>query len=127
MSDEYKTETLEMIAVMQAYVDGKTIEVGRRGCAASTIEGEDLPTWNWEEYRYRIATIPDSINWDHESPEWKYMARDESGSVYLYEAEPRMRDYHWGVTEGDCHEAKVFLSHVFGSCDWKDSLVKRPD
>ena len=125
MSEDHKAKTLEMIAVMQAYVDGKQIEARTKG---TNWKAWPSPNWAWESCEYRIATIPDSINWDHVSPEWKYMARDGNGSAFLYNEKPRIREVNsdWGISEGTCIDAEAFSSLIKGTGDWKDSLVKRP-
>lgn len=123
MSEQHKAKTLEMIAVMQAYVDGKPIESSYDGGSFSPLTE---PVWNWHMSKYRIATIPDSINWDHVSPEWKYMARDLDGSVWFFIVEPEKRQGFW-ESGGDNDLVKSFASYVRGTVDWKDSLVKRPD
>lgn len=74
---------------------------------------------------------PDSIDWSHVAPRFKWMARDENGVVALYEDEPYVDDIcdMWTMGEFGCewHNARNFSSYVRGSCDWKDSLVQRPE
>jgi len=125
--NDHKKRTAEMIAVMQAYVDGKEIEVSYDGAPFKTV---DVPLWNWDYREYRIATIPDSINWDHVAPEWKWMARDEDGSVYFYTKEPSRREYeNWfrRVSGSVITDVIGFASYTRGTVDWKDSLVRRPE
>lgn len=47
------TTTQEKIAVMQAHVDGKTIQVYGNGswCWSDTYD----PRWNWTDFTYRVA------------------------------------------------------------------------
>lgn len=124
MSEDHKANTLEMIAVMQAYVDGKPIEHSYPRDDQWVLMPE--PSWNWGSNKYRIATIPDSINWDHVSAEWKYMARNASGNPVLFTHEPNIRLNVW-ATEERCLTAQPFASYVQGTVDWTCSLVKRPD
>lgn len=44
-----------MIAVMQAYADGKKIEIGYRGSGWTDVEE---PSWDWINYDYRIKPEP---------------------------------------------------------------------
>jgi len=124
---DHKKRTAEMIAVMQAYVDGKAIEVSHGGGPFRVFNGD--PCWTWSSYEYRIATIPDSINWDHVAPEWKWMARDVFGDVRLYQSEPRVKPPRmvWSSTPHVCAPIDGFASYTRGTVDWKDSLVRRPE
>src|SRR5690606_16554842 len=72
--------TKRMIEVMQAYVDWEVVEYSPNGYDWSELKG---PAWThlWD---YRIAKTPDTINWDHVAPEFKYMARDSSGKVSFH-------------------------------------------
>ena len=125
--NDHKKRTAEMIAVMQAYVDGKAIEF-RWGKHEFGWGPCGKPLWSWGDGEYRIATIPDSINWDHVAPEWKWMARDASGEVYFFKNEPRALPLSmvWSAIE-DPSEARGFSSYARGTVDWKDSLVRRPE
>jgi len=120
---DHKKRTAEMIAVMQAYVDGKAIE-------HNIVPGGGWyplsePGWSWHLANYRIATIPDSINWDHVAPEWKWMARDASGDAYLFTEEPRLKTDAWGSS--GYAVALCLSSYTRGTVDWQDSLVRRPE
>ena len=123
---DHKKRTAEMIAVMQAYVDGKPIEVSY--CDGGAWSPSTEPIWNWRFREYRIATIPDSINWDHVAPEWKWMARDKSGVVYFFKNEPKSGDRDseiWSAAGGHM-EARGFASYTRGTVDWQQSIVRRP-
>jgi len=56
--------TAEKIAVMQAYEDGKTIQVSMRGFASGVTPCElskksvKNPLWDWETYDYNIKKEP---------------------------------------------------------------------
>lgn len=120
MSEEYKARTREMIAVMQAYVDGQEIEVVITDWSMLS----PMPLWNWEKQGYRIAQTPDSIDWSHVVPEWKYMARDLNGEVWFYKEKPDCWTTQWG---GEPIRATSHASYKRGTVDWKDSLVVRPE
>lgn len=67
-----------------------------------------------------------SINWDHVSPEWQWLAVDACQEAYMYDEKPILGPVSW---TGDCDykEADAFASYSRGTCDWKDSLVERPE
>lgn len=51
--------TIEKIAVMQAYVDGKRIEVSlKRNDNWRDWVTDEEPSWNWGVYEYRIKPEP---------------------------------------------------------------------
>lgn len=112
--------TKRMIEVMQAYVDGEKIET----CYGIV----DNPWWMWDySDKYRIIKTPDQINWDHVAPEFKYMARDESGIGYIYNTKPILRDDVWSCNDFvKLTKSENYSSYKRGTVDWKDSLVIRP-
>lgn len=118
--------TKRMIEVMQAYVDGKEIEYKPSSIGFWRIT--ENPGWYWDDWDYRIAETktPDSINWDHVAPEFKYMARDAWGEVWLYKDKPEMHNRIWYLDDTIMVEATSHVSCVRGTVDWKDSLVIRP-
>lgn len=116
---EHIERTKRMIEVMQAYVDGE--EIMGRDCVATK------PSWNWLVFDYRIKKNPDSINWDHVAPDFKYMARDEDGKSWLFVNEPKRGRTVWYEQYEDKEiESFLFTSYKRGNVDWKDSLVIRP-
>jgi hypothetical protein len=68
-----------------------------------------------------------SINWEHVHCRYNYLAEDSCGAVFLYKDEPFIALNSWGIQGGEAMVAHMFASYVKGTCDWKDSLVKRPD
>lgn len=124
MSEEHKARTREMIAVMQAYVDGQQIE-------SKTTDGKKWglcfkPSWDFRFVDYRISTTPDSIDWSHVAPEWKCMARDFNGVSFLYQDKPNIENGCWD-TNSNYITANYFASYKRGTVDWKESLVMRPE
>lgn len=116
--------TAQKIEVMQAYVDGKKIQ-GHVAGEWCDFEGE--PNWQWFSNDYRVKPLePDSINWDHVAPAFKFMARDEDGTVWLYDGLPSAGYASWHCG-GKCTEAHLFSSLKVGGMDWKDSLMERPE
>lgn len=74
----------------------------------------------------RQATKP-SINWEQVREEYKFLARDENNTAWLYQEEPVIYREGWGVTRGMPAEAGSYVSYTPGTCNWKDSLVERPE
>ena len=72
------------------------------------------------------ATKP-SINWEHVSSEFNYLAEDADGGVFLYEDKPYTATETWMVDNGDLTEAHMLASYTKGACDWKESLIERPE
>ena len=73
------------------------------------------------------AITKPSIDWSHVSPEYNYLAQDSSGQGYLCGKKPHRMDYAWDMGPSPYIRATTFTSYEPGACDWKDSLVKRPD
>ena len=67
-----------------------------------------------------------SIDWSHVSPEYNYLVQDENGEGYLCGKNPHRMGTAWSM-EYPYIYADTFTSYTPGTCDWKDSLVKRPD
>ena len=68
-----------------------------------------------------------SVNWEHVRSEFNYLAEDADGGVFLYEDKPFTATETWTVDNGELAEAHMLASYTKGTCDWKDSLVKRPE
>jgi len=119
MNKDHIERTKRMIEVMQAYVDGEEIH---------TEDGYmPNPLWDWARCEYRIAKTPDSIDWGHVAPEFKYLVRGSDGRAFLFTHMPSPLQYIWGTFK--CIrpiEAIIFSSYKRGNVDWKDSLVIRP-
>lgn len=115
----------EKIAVMQHYLNGGKVLIN-----SQIWSPEYPPIFNWEDNDYSIYEEPKtkpSIDWKHVSPKFNYLATDENGITCLFEEEPSIEDTYWYCDTGYYLEANVFSSFVEGTCDWKDSLVKRPE
>ena len=66
-----------------------------------------------------------SIDWSHVSSEYNYLAQDSNGDGYLCGKNPHRMAYAWSM-ETPYIRATAFSSYVPGTCDWEESLVKRP-
>ena len=71
--------------------------------------------------------VKPSINWEHVDSKFKYLAEDPCGSAFLYEEKPFIALTSWGIQGGEAVEAFMFASYAKGTCNWKESLVKRPE
>lgn len=75
----------------------------------------------------------DQIDWSHVAPEFKAMARDdEAESAFAYTEAPFLDGGKWEHrgfwhSHGDSVQASAFASYKRGTCDWRDSLVLRPE
>jgi hypothetical protein len=70
-----------------------------------------------------------SINWEHVAPKFKYLAEDSGGSAFLFEEKPFIASAAsaWCVQSVEVVDAIGFASYAPGTCDWKSSLISRPD
>lgn len=119
-NNEHIERTKRMIEVMQAYVDGEEIEYSN-GFDWSELKGTAwIHLWD-----YRIAKKPDTIDWSHVAPEFKWMVRDPDGEVYLYKKHPVLYLDCWS-SDSITSDAESHASYHRGTCDWKESLVIRP-
>ena len=72
------------------------------------------------------ATIKPSIDWSHVNENFKWLAMDADGTFHIYTDKPLQGNRQW-TTNLPCTPAVHFASFTPGTCDWRDSLVKRPD
>ncbi len=72
------------------------------------------------------ATIKPSINWNHVNEDFQYLAMDSGGLHHLFVEEPELGEGEW-TTYALYILAEHFASFTPGTCNWKDSLVKRPN
>lgn len=110
----------EKLNLFEAWIDGKTIEVSNGNDNYVTAK----PNWDYYLY-YRIKETKPSINWDQVSKEYNYLFKGAMGSYLLTAHAPIKdhRDWAWlAPARADSH-----ISFKPGTCDWKDSLVRRYD
>ena len=72
------------------------------------------------------AVTKPSIDWNHVNESFKWLAMDADGSSYIYADKPLLGNPQW-TTNLPCTSATHFASFTPGTCDWKDSLVERPN
>ena len=96
-----------------------------------TADGKYHETSNVTLFPYPVeivkaTIIKPSIDWNHVSEDFKYLAMDEDGECYLYTDKPRQGEWQW-TTNLPCTPAFHFASFTPGTCDWRGSLVERPN
>ena len=72
------------------------------------------------------AITKPSIDWNHVSEDFQYLAMDSGGLHHLFAEKPEPTDVEW-QTHARYIYAGHFASLIHGTCNWKDSLVKRPE
>ena len=95
-----------------------------------TADGKFYNQGNVTLFPYPVEVIKSdakpSIDWSHVSSEYNYLAQDENGQGYLCGKNPHRMNTAWCM-ETPYIRANVFSSYEPGTCDWKDSLVERPN
>ena len=95
-----------------------------------TLDGKHHVEGNVTLYPHPVeivkATIKPSINWNHVNDHFKWLAMDADGKFHIYTDKPLQGERQW-TTNLPCTPATHFASFVPGTCDWRDSLVKRPN
>ena len=71
-------------------------------------------------------TTKPSINWEHVDGVFQYLAMDENGLHHLFAEKPEPVVLEWATNALYTH-AEHFVSFTPGTCNWLDSLVKRPE
>ena len=95
-----------------------------------TADGKYHEAGNVTLFTYPIeitkAVTKPSIEWSHVNAHFKWLAMDADGKFHLYTDKPLQGERQW-VTNLLCTPAIHFASFTPGTCNWKDSLVKRPN
>jgi len=87
------------------------------------------PQWH-PNIRYRCVPTKDMIPWQVLDEQWQWASRDADGYIHLWAAKPEIseRTQAWRWTEGDYTQIDGLVKGiVVGTCDWKDSLQRRPE
>ncbi len=94
-----------------------------------TLDGKYHVEGNVTLFTYLVeivkATTKPSIDWSHVSSEYNYLIQDSDGEGYLFGEKPTRVSMAWNMETPI--RATAFTSYVPGTCDWEDSLVKRPN
>lgn len=119
----------EMIAVIQAYLDGEEIEFCQYGEAEWHACTFNQPQWNFCSNTYRVKSkVNPSINWDHVDDKYKWLVVDGDGTGCLYTDKPTFyaADELWMADAGECAKVTAFKSFDAGTMKPEDSLTARP-
>ena len=98
-----------------------------------TTDGRYCLESNVTLFPYPVKIVPDiakekpSINWEHVNKKFKWLSVDENGDAYVFENKPKVDDHYWFSLKGGLSEVSGLASYAPGTCDWQDSLVKRPN
>ena len=85
----------ELLPIIEAYANGAEIELWvDRGSGEGYWQYIKLPNWN-SFCEYRIKPTKPSIDWSHVHPDFKWLAFDDNGDVYLYTKEPKKGELRW--------------------------------
>ena len=121
---------VEKLKLFEAWLDGEKFEHMARADLWLEIS---RPKW-LPHCTYRIKSKPaptkPSIDWSAVSEKFKYLAKDRNDeSLYLYTHKPKPQVWVWRSKVKGCSivSADQFASASRGTCDWKDSLVERPE
>lgn len=70
-----------------------------------------------------------SIKWEQIAPEFTWLAKDPNGDVRIFSGKPHINGPGtcWSGFGLDHFDVGFLASCKAGSCDWKDSLVERPE
>lgn len=82
-----------------------------------------------DEFLYANGYINSDI-WEMVDEDFKYMAIDANGDIYLYKYKPELKDDHWDADDRDedYEEISEYVLNInTDNIDWRYSLVKRPD
>ena len=95
-----------------------------------TADGKVRPQCNATLFPHPVEIVKagtkPSIDWSQVSEDFQYLAMDDGGLHHLFTEEPELGEGEW-TTYGLYILAEHFASFVPGTCNWRDSLVKRPN
>lgn len=115
----------ETRAALQAWPHGVELYYSS---GAWVERGLAMPWYPNNTYRAKPAPLTKpSIEWAHVAPRWRWLARDNSGVSWLYESEPNLGGGSYWNSIYQSILATAFFSFNPGTCDWRDSLVQRPE
>ena len=117
----------EKLELLTHFIDGGEVEIyyeSHKGWAKMKRDSPlvGIPSW-FSYYKYRKAQTKPSINWNHVSDDFNWLAIDSFGNGYLFAKKPQVFTKGWSQSYVKANSLKSFNS---GNCDWIDSLVKRP-
>ena len=85
-------------------------------------------------YPYPVKVVRDdelekpSINWEYVEERFKWLTTNMDGSTWMHEYKPTAGVAGiWLPSKGESFKINGLASYSPGTCDWQDSLVKRPE
>lgn len=112
----------EKLELMTHWIDGGMVEV-RYTKKWAVVRP---PSWNPMSI-YRKAQTKPSVNWDHVSDDFNWLAVGGDGKAYLHGKKPYLdKTYGFWISVSATRTARVLSSYKRGTCDFKESLVMRP-
>lgn len=140
MNTWYRFGDLEKEAklyLVEAFLDGEQVIVSTVNPNENLITSSRLIGANFQNmYYYKIIKKIPTINWDMIKKEFKYLAIDEDGGIYLYQKEPVAdhSDGTWEVSDYSLSmvlvvEPELMTEEFFtrGDVEWYNSLIVRPE
>ena len=112
----------EMIAVMQAFVNGKKIEYRLRDDIKSTWRNTSCPCWNWKAFEYRIKPEEEkpALMTNRQLAEWVGKGNGEWSAVMLGGTRS---DFGYIKGKEDLEVNSDFLIRPWGSDEWVEPTV----
>ena len=104
-----------------------------------TLSGKLYASGKQVLFTYPVKVVPDeghatkpSIDWAQVKEEYKWLSVDESGDAHVWLGEPKLNGSgYWQIGRfckmSNYCKVNALLSYSRGTCDWKDSLVERPN
>jgi hypothetical protein len=74
-----------------------------------------------------LPPTPDIIKWEYIHEDYPFAARDECGTSFAFQTEPEQGDCYWVGGSNDNYFPLPPTIVTPGTCDWKDSLQRRPE
>lgn len=121
-------ENDDVRALRDAFHKGEPIELwtAQDGWKVTTIHPH---YWNLDIPRRlkELPVIKPSVDWSQVPDCWNWMATDKDGGTFFFRTEPSIVGMYWkGSEHANIVVHMMHTSFVPGTCDWKDSLVQRP-
>ena len=115
------------LALHRAHYEGKVIEGKIHIIDPDRWIVTNTPEWLAQvTYRLRPEPLRDiSLPWAALDDRWKWAARDESGSVWIYDERPHLSQRVW-TTDSSCLEVTdLFANFDPGNKPGNESLISR--
>lgn len=118
-----KDEQVDAAEVMLKHAQGFRVEgtTRRRECWRLV---DSKPNWDWVRFKFRVAELPPSINWNDVHPDYIYLFIDNVGISRMCTKRPLIQNSAY-ITSGRTVDPRAFSSFREGNCLSIDSLVER--